>query len=306
MHKRPTRRRFLKSAGAATTAAVGGGIFPVCESGKAQTNADDQTDQSQDQPSETYETQAKGIRIFPGEWRPHYPWEQIAWISPSWPSQDYIWLDFPEALFTNKGLLFLSHINPPIHTVFHNLPKVPWVRIPGGIKYERELPNGVSFGGTVKKGKGSTVDLELHLRNGTSEALKNITLQTCAFLRGIREFGDYTRENKFVHSPSTGWMTLEQARTMTRGSEKYRVGWRTSGNPLADLPVTVTLSNQADRLFAITWLEDTLSLVSNPNHPCVHADPRFKDLAPAEEASIRGKLIFFNGPLEEFEFDKYS
>ena len=62
-------------------------------------------------PQGTYETHAKGIRILPGAWRPHYPWEHIAWISPPWPSQDYVWLDFPEAIFTSQGLLFLSHVN---------------------------------------------------------------------------------------------------------------------------------------------------------------------------------------------------
>ncbi len=38
---------------------------------------------------ETYEIHAKGIRILPGQWRPHYPFEQIAWVSPPWPSQDF-------------------------------------------------------------------------------------------------------------------------------------------------------------------------------------------------------------------------
>jgi hypothetical protein len=47
---------------------------------------------------ESYETHAKGIRILPGQWRPHYTFEHTAWISPSWPSQDYIWLDYPEAV----------------------------------------------------------------------------------------------------------------------------------------------------------------------------------------------------------------
>lgn len=34
----------------------------------------------------SYATHAKGIRIFPGQWRPHYPFEHIAWVSPAWPS----------------------------------------------------------------------------------------------------------------------------------------------------------------------------------------------------------------------------
>jgi len=255
-------------------------------------------------PQGTYETHAKGIRILPGAWRPHYHWEHIAWISPPWPSQDYGWLDFPEAIFTSQGLLFLSHVNPPFPTVFHDLPPVAWRRTADGISYERKLPNGISFGGSVSKAGETVVTLELHLSNGAKEPLKNITLQTCAFLRAIREFGDYTRANKYVHLAKTGWLPLS-APIPEGAAGPYRVGWRTSGRPVADLPVAVVVSNQAARLMAMTWGTGTISMVANPNHPCVHADPKFKDLAPGEAASIHGKLIFFEGKLEDFDFSKY-
>lgn len=301
MNPQATRRGFIKSAGAATTAAVAGAVLSSQGSGEAQAASEKEAP-----PKDTYSTQAKGIRILPGKWRPHYPWEQIAWVSPSWPSQDYIWLDFPEAIFTSQGLLFLSHINPPIPTVFHDLPEVPWQETSGGVRFDRELPNGVSFGGSVTKGEGSTVDLELHIKNGSPEPLGNITLQTCAFLRGIKEFADYTVSNKYIHVPQSGWVSNEEARSFEKGNEKYRLGWRTSGNPISDMPVAVAVSNAAERLLAMTWFEDTLSMVSNGGHPCVHADPQFKDLEPGEEGSVRGKLIFFEGSLEEFDFGKYS
>lgn len=252
---------------------------------------------------ETYETQAKGIRILPGHWRPHYPWEHIAWISPSWPSQDYLWLDFPEAIFTSQGLLYLSHINPPIPTVYESLPAVAWNVSDMGMSFERVLPNRVAFGGSLTKNGDTAVDLELHIRNGSGEPLNNIMLQTCAFLRGIKEFGDYTRDNKFIHTPDQGWISMEAARALPEGgSQPYRVGWRDRGNPIADVPMAVTVSSKGDRLFAFTWKESTLSMVSNPNHPCVHADPRFPDLPPGEAASIQGKLVFFEGKLDDFDY----
>ncbi len=145
-------------------------------------------------PQDTYETQAKGIRLLPGAWRPHYPWEHIAWISPPWPSQDYIWLDFPEAIFSTQGLLFLSHINPPIRTVFHDLPAVAWRRLADGISFERKLPNGVRFGGSVRKQSEAVVALELHLRNGTPEPLKRISfadLRVPARHPGIRRLHEH-------------------------------------------------------------------------------------------------------------------
>lgn len=255
-------------------------------------------------PRDTYENHAKGIRILPGAWRPHYPWEHIAWISPPWPSQDYVWLDFPEAIFTSQGLLFLSHVNPPIPTVFHDLPAVAWRRTVDGVSFERKLPNGVRFGGSVRKQSETVVALELHLRNGTREPLKRISLQTCAFLRAIREFADYTNANKFIHLEKSGWLAMA-APVPEGASGPYRLGWRWSGKPVADLPVAVVTSSKAPRLMAMTWLNGTISMVANPNHPCVHADPKFKDLEPGEAASIHGKLVFFEGRLEDFDFSKY-
>ena len=252
-------------------------------------------------PADTYETQAKGIRILPGHWRPHYPWEHIAWVSPSWPSQDYIWLDFPEAIFTSQGLVFLSHINPGIDTVFHNLPPVAWQTTKDGIAFERTLPNGIVFGGSVRQGSPTTVDLTLTIKNGSTEPLNDITLQTCAFLRAIREFGDYTRENKYIHLRDRGWVQMSNAYQLPENDAPYRLGWRTKGKRLSDLPVAITLSNKAERLFAFTWRENTLSMVDNFNHPCVHADPFFPDLEPGASATVNGNLIFFEGKLTDFD-----
>jgi hypothetical protein len=248
---------------------------------------------------ETYATIAKGIRILPGHWRPHYEWEHIAWVSPSWPSQDYIWLDFPEAIFTDRGLLYLSHINPDAAAVYEGWPKVPWETIDGGIAFERELPDGVAFGGKVTGGSDTIVDLELHITNGSAEPLRSITLQTCAYLRAIKEFGEYTRDNKYVHIPGNGWQPYPVAVEAAEGQGPFGVGWR-SRNGKSDLPVMATLSKDTERLVAMTWFDDTLSMVSNGNHPCMHADPHFPDLEPGENRTIHGGLIFFEGNIDDF------
>lgn len=293
-----SRRAFLKTSGAVAAAVVVCRKFPL--SLAAATNSSNAP-----APTESYETHAKGIRILPGQWRPHYPWEHIAWVSPSWPSQDYLWLDFPEAVFSNQGLLYLSHVNPPIQTVFSDLPAVPWRPVPAGIAFDRTLPNGVAFGGSVTRANANTVALELHLENGSAQPLTNITLQTCVFLRGIKEFADYTRANKFVHLAERGWVSVQDTSALPENSGPYRVGWRRSGKRLADWPVLATVSNQGGRLVAMTWQQDTLSLVSNPNHPCMHADPQFKDLTPGQRASIRGKLLFFEGRLEDLNYARH-
>lgn len=245
--------------------------------------------------------EAAGVRVVPGMWRPHYPFEQIVWISPPWPSADYIWLDFPEAIFSDQGLLYLSHVNPNYPLLFPDLPRIPWREIPNGVAFERQLPNGVRFGGRVVKTDSTTVGLELHIENGSPQPLTNIRLQTCAYLRAIREFADFTNDNKFVHLPGRGWQSLRKS-IETRASEgRYALGFRGSGLPGADLPVIAALSSRGQRFVTMTWFKDTLSLIGNSKHPCFHADPGFPDLAPGNYASIEGTIFFFEGTIDQLE-----
>ncbi len=248
----------------------------------------------------TYETHAKGIRILPGQWRPHYPFEQIVWLSPPWASQDYLWLDFPEALFTDQGLLYLSHVNPKYPVLFPDLPQVGWYEIPNGLAFERKLPNGVHFGGTVSKKTFTSIELILHIKNDSPQPLSGIKLQTCAYLRAIKEFSDFTNGNKFVHVRGSGWLSLSEVIAHQEETGYYRVGWR-GGPRLADKPIIATISNQTQRLVAMTWHTDTFCLIGNPNHPCMHADPHSADLACGQRVSLRGELVFVEGTLAELK-----
>ena len=53
------------------------------------------------------------------------------------------------------------------------------------------------------------------------------------------------------------------------------------------------------RLIALTWENDTYMLFANPRHPCMHADPRVPDIPPGETATVHGRLIFFEGTMDE-------
>lgn len=91
-----------------------------------------------------------------------------------------------------------------------------------------------------------------------------------------------------------GWLPFEEALASGQENGRFRLGWRGGPHP-SDLPVMATLSNQEERLVAMTWGKDTYSLVQNPRHPCMHADPAFPDMQPGARASIRGEIIFFRG-----------
>lgn len=247
----------------------------------------------------TYETDATGLRIFPGQWRPHYPFEHVAWISPPWPSQDYLWLDFPEAIFSDQGLLYLSHVNPRVLSRFRDLPPVKWRCDEPDIRYERHLPNNVYFGGRIGREGESAVRLTLYLENCGRHTIKRLRLQTCLFLRACAEFGDFTLDNKWVHVPRQGWMPYTQAINVAPPEGEYLLGWR-HGPAVADLPVIATVSNQAERLVAMTWHRHTYSLVGNPRHPCMHADPFLPDLPPGGRVEIMGHIYFHEGSLADF------
>lgn len=80
-------------------------------------------------------------------------------------------------------------------------------------------------------------------------------------MRAIKEFADFTAENKLVHLPQIGLKTFNEA---------------------------------------LTWYENTYSLICNPDHPCFHADPFFPDIQPPRRAQIHGELLFFEGTLDQF------
>jgi len=118
---------------------------------------------------------------------------------------------------------------------------------------------------------------------------------------GITEFTAFTNDNKFVHVAGAGWVALSRAYAMPDTGAPYRLGFQGLGPAVADLPVIVAVSAHAERLVAMTWGKHTVSLVGNPRHPCIHADPGFPDLAPGERAAIQGEILFFEGKLEAFD-----
>ena len=186
--------------------------------------------------------------------------------------------------------------------MFADLPRVTWRQIEGGLSFERQLPNGVSFGGSLLAKQdvapiAGRVEMKLFLENGGRKPLREITLQTCALLKHCTEFHDNTLDNKFVRVAGK-WMGMSKAKQAS-AEGKFRIGWR-SGPKVADLPVLVAKSSRAERLVAMTWYDDTYSLIGNPLHPCMHADPQFPDLLPGDRAEITGQLIFIDGSLPQF------
>jgi len=250
---------------------------------------------------EAYEEFTKGLCIRPGMWRPYAIWEQVAWVSPPWTEDGFVWMDFPEVIMQEREFLYAGH-GPIGHRSVHHgpLPRAPWYEVEQGIAFDRVLPSGLAFGGSLTRRSESEVKMSMYMRNDTGQPLLGVKMQTCAYLRQLREFAAETADNKYIHAPDRGWVPLSNLKQIKKENGKYRYGWR-GGRLIADQPFIVTISSSGDRLIAMTWHEETLSLVSNSAHPCMHADPAWPDLAPGDRHTVNGKLVFYEGCLADFE-----
>lgn len=243
---------------------------------------------------------ADRIRIEPGHWRPEGPYEQIAWVHLPWADSGLVMLDFPEAVFSDQGLLFLSHVSQCFHQLWPDLPKVEWQTIDGGIRFERRLPNRFVYGGSLVAADDRRVDLRLWARNEDDIPIGELKTQVCCYLPRAKGFDERTMDNKWVHVAGRGWMRYPEAAASGVKTGRWRLGWR-SGLPSCDAPVIATQSADGKRLMVIDWGEATRSLVGNPAHPCMHADPVWPDLAAGESAEISGRLVFLDGSLDELD-----
>ena len=104
---------------------------------------------------------AKGIRILPGQWRPHYPFSKSRG-SARLAQPDYRF-DFPRRSSQPRAA-FQPRVKV---SAVRGLPRVAWQEIPDGLAFERTLPNEF-----VLAGSGAQDDhdrAQLHIENGSRQ-----------------------------------------------------------------------------------------------------------------------------------------
>ncbi|MBN2476145.1 MAG: hypothetical protein JXB62_16150 [Pirellulales bacterium] len=185
-----------------------------------------------------------------------------------WDRAGYVVMDVPEAIWSNLGLTYLAHTH--IDTIWTargiTLKPLEWERrSDGSLQYERTLPNGIAFGTRVRPGR-EAVRMEMWLRNGTDQPLRDLRVQNCVMLKGASEFAAQSRENKVLTHPYVACRSASGKRWI------------------------ITAWDPCDR----PW--------DNPDCPCMHSDPRFPDCPPGETRRLRGWLSFYEGPDVEAEF----
>ena len=178
-----------------------------------------------------------------------------------WDPASYVVVDLPEAIFSNLGLTFLAHTDVPTIWDARNiwLENVDWNHSPdGSLTGSRVLPNKITFGGSVQPSTGK-VEMELWLRNDSSEKLSALRTQICVMLNGAPDFNSQTNDNKIFRSP-----------------------------------VAAVRSAKGDRWILVAW-DRCGHAWGNPLVPCMHADPVLADCLPGQTVRVRGRLWFYEG-----------
>ncbi len=178
-----------------------------------------------------------------------------------WEEKSYVVVDVPEAIWCQHGLLYLAHAH--IATMWSKdgivLEPLEWNRrAEGRLEIERKLPNGVVFGATAEP-LTNAVRMELWLKNGGAETLRDLRVQNCVMLKGTAGFNQQTNDNKIFKPPFVACGSTDRQRWII-----------TAWTPIHR-----------------TW--------GNAPVPCLHSDPKFPDCAPGETQRVRGWLWFYEG-----------
>jgi len=183
-----------------------------------------------------------------------------------WDETSYVVVDLPEAIWCQHGLLYLAHTHVPTMWTKQGITLEPleWNRhgrdtTPlASVSIERKLPNGVAFGATAEP-MTNAVRMELWLRNGGAETLRDLRVQNYVMLKGAPGFNQQTNANKIFKEPFVACHSPDRKRWIITAWAPIHRAW---GNA----PV-----------------------------PCLHADPKFPDCAPGETQHVRGWLWFYEG-----------
>ena len=189
-----------------------------------------------------------------------------------WDEDSYVVLDVPEAIRRHDekqhGLLYLAHTHVPTMWTKQKakLDPLEWqIDQDGTLHVERKLPNGVVFGTRIKP-EQKALRMEMWLRNGSQETLRNLRVQNCLMLKGAPEFAARSAKDHVYASP-----------------------------------YVACPSAQADRWVITAW-KPCRRTWSNHSCPCLHSDPQFPDCAPGETKRLHGWLSFYQGDDIEAEF----
>ncbi len=179
------------------------------------------------------------------------------------PGGGYAVVDFPEAVWRERDLIYLAHKH--IATYWEKkgvkLDRFDWTRRAGGVlESRRVLPDGVEYFARVTPAADGA-EMELRLKNGSATPMLKPWAQVCVMLKGAPGFTAQVKENKIL---------LEAEGLCAARSED-------------------------GKRWIATVFDKPRKIWQNPPCPCVHSDPGWPDLAPGEESVVRGRVFYWEG-----------
>ncbi len=178
-----------------------------------------------------------------------------------WSSSEYAVVDLPEAIMTDKEMIYLAHTDSPTRWSRMNVHLSPleWDRSENGdLSYQRDLPDGSAFGASVTVVQ-QAVKMEMWVSNGTLIPMRGLWAQICVLPARVTGFTFIKAENSL----------LKDGYTLCRGADSNR--------------------------WIITAWQPLQSQTINPEYPSFRSDPNFGDCEPGETVRARGWLSFYQG-----------
>ena len=225
-------------------------------------------------------------------------------------------LRLPERMFSDETVLVGHDINKV-------LTPVQWLQEGDALFYRRtNADDGLGKRGTLVEysvrvePKVDGVEIEFTVQNKGESVLRNVVGHVCLGHRSDA-FRDPGYERTYIRSGGRFLCVGDTDRGENPIRTHYRVldmppiklfsnprnkFWGSLSNVRADSGLILTRSNAGQNLVAMVF-EPASELFQNSDEPnmCIHSDPYFGDLQPGSSATVKGKIILFEGDLPDFE-----
>lgn len=231
----------------------------------------------------------------------------------------YQWrLRIPERVFCDEGVL-VGHDIHRVHT------PVRWAKGDEGSWHYRRA----NLADTSRKSLSLKIeyslrieprsfgaDLVVSVKNTGDTTLHNVTGHVClghmsepfrdpgyrrTFILRHKQYLNLTKTQRGSNPIRAHYRIRDQAPIKLFDNPANRF-WGPLSPEIADNGLILTQSREKTQLVAL-WFDPAAELFQNSDEPnmCIHSDPAFGNLEPGSSSQVKGRLIFFQGTLNQFE-----
>ena len=182
-------------------------------------------------------------------------------------------------------------------------------------KLERVLTFGTGAVACSVQSQKNELGLEIDITNNTSDLWMYCFAEVCLQLYPSTDFADLTRERTYGRINKC-WTSLHNSPTSLRDplnntylanpenpfhKECLRDWWSDDFSVRLDHPIIAVHDQQNKNVISISF-EPCSGFCNNlhANMACIHSDPYFGSIKPTSTKTAKGKIVYFEGSIEEF------